>query len=186
MYLRFEYYQIQIIIHLFLHSGKPPRGGKRKSSPDLNGEGGAASNMNGAEAWLPSPKPRATPPELPPTGHSPMAALVLVADPAGLPKEESSGAGLGAVGSGAPLCCTLCRGRLEDTHFVQCPSAPAHKFCFPCSRGSIRQQQDAAGEVYCPSGERCPLVGSGVPWAFMQGEIATILAAGDVKVKKEP
>ena len=184
MYLRFEYYQIQII-HLFLHSGKPPRGGKRKSSPDLNGEGGAASRMNGVEAWLPSPQPRATPPELPPTGHSPMAALVLVADPAGLPKEESSGAG-GAVGGGAPLCCTLCRGRLEDTHFVQCPSAPAHKFCFPCSRGSIRQQQDAAGEVYCPSGERCPLVGSGVPWAFMQGEIATILVAGDVKVKKEP
>ncbi|XP_059903958.1 interferon regulatory factor 2-binding protein 2-B [Gadus macrocephalus] len=170
--------------------GKSPRVGKRKSSPDLNGEGGAASKMNGVEAWLPSPHPRAMPPELPPTGPSPMAALLLVADPVGLPKEEpradSSGAGPGAVGGGAPLCCTLCRGRLEDTHFVQCPSAPAHKFCFPCSQGSIRQQQDATGEVYCPSGERCPLVGSGVPWAFMQGEIATILAAGDVKVKKEP
>ncbi|XP_056442721.1 interferon regulatory factor 2-binding protein 2-B [Gadus chalcogrammus] len=170
--------------------GKSPRVGKRKSSPDLNGEGGTVSKMNGVEAWLPSPHPRAMPPELPPTGPSPMAALLLVADPAGLPKEEpradSSGAGPGAVGGGAPLCCTLCRGRLEDTHFVQCPSAPAHKFCFPCSQGSIRQQQDATGEVYCPSGERCPLVGSGVPWAFMQGEIATILAAGDVKVKKEP
>lgn len=32
------------------------------------------------------------------------------------------------------------------------------------------------GEVYCPSGQRCPLVGSSVPWAFMQNEIATILA----------
>ncbi|XP_069625582.1 interferon regulatory factor 2-binding protein 2 [Ranitomeya imitator] len=82
-----------------------------------------------------------------------------------------------------PLCCTLCHERLEDTHFVQCPSVPTHKFCFPCSRQSIKQQ-GSSGEVYCPSGEKCPLVGSNVPWAFMQGEIATILA-GDVKVKKE-
>ncbi|KAL0180549.1 hypothetical protein M9458_022955 [Cirrhinus mrigala] len=73
-----------------------------------------------------------------------------------------------------PLCCTLCHERLEDTHFVQCPSVPSHNI----------KQQGATGEVYCPSGEKCPLVGSNVPWAFMQGEIATILA-GDVKVKKE-
>ncbi|KAG7232319.1 hypothetical protein INR49_009021 [Caranx melampygus] len=78
-----------------------------------------------------------------------------------------------------PLCCTICHERLEDTHFVQCPSVPNHKFCFPCSRESIKAQ-GASGEVYCPSGEKCPLVGSNVPWAFMQGEIATILA-GDVK-----
>lgn len=83
----------------------------------------------------------------------------------------------------ATLCCTLCHERLEDTHFVQCPSVSTHKFCFPCSRESIGQQ-GATGEVYCPSGDRCPLVGSSVPWAFMQGEIATILA-GDIKVKKE-
>ncbi|XP_068607939.1 probable E3 ubiquitin-protein ligase IRF2BPL [Brachionichthys hirsutus] len=82
-----------------------------------------------------------------------------------------------------PLCCTICHERLEDTHFVQCPSIPNHKFCFPCSRESIKAQ-GPSGEVYCPSGEKCPLVGSNVPWAFMQGEIATILA-GDVKVKKE-
>ncbi|XP_035493613.2 interferon regulatory factor 2-binding protein 2-B isoform X2 [Scophthalmus maximus] len=81
-----------------------------------------------------------------------------------------------------PLCCTLCHERLEDTHFVQCPSVPSHKFCFPCSRESIKQQ-GATGEVYCPSGERCPLVGSNVPWAFMQGEIATILA-GDIKIEE--
>lgn len=88
-----------------------------------------------------------------------------------------------SVPGSVPLCCTLCHERLEDTHFVQCPSVASHKFCFPCSRESIKQQ-GATGEVYCPSGEKCPLVGSNVPWAFMQGEIATILA-GDVKVKKE-
>ncbi|XP_072222018.1 probable E3 ubiquitin-protein ligase IRF2BPL [Leuresthes tenuis] len=85
--------------------------------------------------------------------------------------------------SSGPLCCTICHERLEDTHFVQCPSVPIHKFCFPCSRESIKAQ-GATGEVYCPSGEKCPLLGSNVPWAFMQGEIATILA-GDVRVKKE-
>lgn len=82
-----------------------------------------------------------------------------------------------------PLSCTICHERLEDTHFVQCPSVSNHKFCFPCSRDSIKAQ-GASGEVYCPSGDKCPLVGSNVPWAFMQGEIATILA-GDIKVKKE-
>ncbi|TNM84543.1 hypothetical protein fugu_008721 [Takifugu bimaculatus] len=82
------------------------------------------------------------------------------------------------------LCCTLCQEHLEDTHFVQCPSVPLHKFCFPCTRGFIRSQ-DQGGEVYCPSGERCPLTGSTVPWAFMQGEISTILAGDDVTVKKE-
>lgn len=83
----------------------------------------------------------------------------------------------------APLKCTLCQERLEDTHFVQCPSVSSHKFCFPCSRSSIKQQQQqhttnggtGAGEVYCPSGDKCPLLGSNVPWAFMQNEIATIL-----------
>ncbi|XP_024244190.1 interferon regulatory factor 2-binding protein 2-A [Oncorhynchus tshawytscha] len=88
-----------------------------------------------------------------------------------------------SVPGSVPLCCTLCDQRLEDTHFVQCPSVPSHKFCFPCSQQSIKQQ-GATGEVYCPSGEKCPLVGSNVPWAFMQGEIGTILA-GDVKVKNE-
>ncbi|XP_068593315.1 probable E3 ubiquitin-protein ligase IRF2BPL [Cebidichthys violaceus] len=80
-----------------------------------------------------------------------------------------------------PLCCTICHERLEDTHFVQCPSVQNHKFCFPCSRESIKNQ-GSSGEVFCPSGDKCPLMGSNVPWAFMQGEIATIL---DVKVKKE-
>uniref|UniRef100_G1SKT5 Interferon regulatory factor 2-binding protein 1/2-like C3HC4 zinc finger domain-containing protein n=1 Tax=Oryctolagus cuniculus TaxID=9986 RepID=G1SKT5_RABIT len=45
-----------------------------------------------------------------------------------------------SLAASAPLCCTLCHERLEDTHFVQCPSVPSHKFCFPCSRQSIKQQ----------------------------------------------
>lgn len=85
--------------------------------------------------------------------------------------------------SSTTLKCTLCQERLEDTHFVQCPSVPHHKFCFPCSRDSIKRQ-GAGQEVYCPSGEKCPLANSNVPWAFMQGEIATILGE-EFKVKKE-
>ncbi|XP_066908227.1 interferon regulatory factor 2-binding protein 1 [Halyomorpha halys] len=107
----------------------------------------------------------------------------------------SSEAGAGSTGSGtaeesappaqptATLKCTICQERLEDTHFVQCPSVPHHKFCFPCSRDSIKRQ-GAGSEVYCPSGEKCPLANSNVPWAFMQGEIATILGE-EFKPKKE-
>ncbi|KAM3718003.1 Interferon regulatory factor 2-binding protein 2-B [Dirofilaria immitis] len=80
--------------------------------------------------------------------------------------------------------CTLCHERLEDTHFVQCPSVSGHKFCFPCSRESIKKQGNAQ-EVYCPSGEKCPLAGSHMPWAFMQGEIATILGDDFEQFKKE-
>jgi hypothetical protein len=90
---------------------------------------------------------------------------------------------------GEVLKCTLCQERLEDTHFVQCPSIADHKFCFPCSRDSIKRQ-GAGAEVYCPSGKKCPLVGSNVPWAFMQNEIATILGEDyankdSLKIKKE-
>jgi len=75
------------------------------------------------------------------------------------------------------LKCNLCAQRLEDTHFVQCPTVGHHKFCFPCSADSIKKQGGNT-EVFCPSGERCPLAGSNVPWAFMQGEITTILQEG--------
>lgn len=126
-----------------------------------------------------------------PPSSSPSTASTSVSQAAmgqGSASGASSNTTAGESSSGAQptlLCCTLCRERLEDTHFVQCPSVPHHKFCFPCTRGFIRSQGQG-GEVYCPSGERCPLVGSNVPWAFMQGEISTILAAEpDVTVKKE-
>uniref|UniRef100_A0A915ARB9 Interferon regulatory factor 2-binding protein 1 & 2 zinc finger domain-containing protein n=1 Tax=Parascaris univalens TaxID=6257 RepID=A0A915ARB9_PARUN len=89
-----------------------------------------------------------------------------------------------AQGNERVLKCTLCHERLEDTHFVQCPSVSAHKFCFPCSKESIKKQSNAQ-EVYCPSGEKCPLVGSQTPWAFMQGEIATILGEDFEQFKKD-
>ncbi|KAL8610405.1 hypothetical protein ACOMHN_035122 [Nucella lapillus] len=90
---------------------------------------------------------------------------------------------------GEVLKCTLCQERLEDTHFVQCPSIADHKFCFPCSRDYIKKQGSGT-EVYCPSGKKCPLVGSSVPWAFMQNEIATIVGedpkeSAGMKIKKE-
>ncbi|XP_014749556.1 PREDICTED: interferon regulatory factor 2-binding protein 1-like [Sturnus vulgaris] len=85
--------------------------------------------------------------------------------------------------AGEALSCGRCRRLLEDTHFVQCPAVPRHRFCFPCARRAIRARGPGSA-VHCPSGGRCPLAGSGLPWAFMQGEIAAILA-GDVRVKRE-
>ncbi|KAI9519885.1 hypothetical protein NQZ68_024746 [Dissostichus eleginoides] len=127
-----------------------------------------------------------------PTSSSPSTSSTSVSQAAlgqglsaGGPSTNASAGESTSSSQGTLLCCTLCRERLEDTHFVQCPSVPHHKFCFPCTRGFIRSQGQG-GEVYCPSGERCPLAGSSVPWAFMQGEISTILAGdGDVTVKKE-
>lgn len=121
-----------------------------------------------------------------PTSSSPSAAAATSAAMSqGGPSSNTNAGESSSGGAATLLCCTLCRERLEDTHFVQCPSVGHHKFCFPCTRGFIRSQGQG-GEVYCPSGERCPLAGSTVPWAFMQGEISTILAGdGDVTVKKE-
>ncbi|XP_048474275.1 interferon regulatory factor 2-binding protein 1-like [Rhincodon typus] len=134
------------------------------TAPSQSGPRRLASR-NGGEAEPGAEPPPPQPPPPPPAAPS--------AQPSAAAPDSSN----------SPLCCTICHQRLEDTHFVQCPSVPGHKFCFPCSRESIKSQ-GANGEVYCPSGDKCPLIGSNVPWAFMQGEIATILA-GDIKVKKE-
>ena len=40
-------------------------------------------------------------------------------------------------------------------------------------------------QAFCPSGERCPLQGSTVPWAFMQEEIETILGEKSEQDKKQ-
>ena len=82
--------------------------------------------------------------------------------------------------------CTICSQKLEGTHFIQCPTLVQHKFCFPCSADSIKKQQVSNnGEAFCPSEERCLLVGSrsNVPWCFMKEEISEILAK-DYAAKK--
>lgn len=73
--------------------------------------------------------------------------------------------------------CLLCHRTLEDTRFVQCPSKTSHKFCFTCSRDSIKAQSSASADIYCPSGMKCLVSGSSTPWAFMEQEITTILDA---------
>ncbi|CAF3449786.1 unnamed protein product [Rotaria socialis] len=74
------------------------------------------------------------------------------------------------------LQCSDCHQALEDTHFVQCPSMSEHRYCFLCCKSFIKKRTGEK-EIYCPSGLKCPLVGStNVPWAFMRTEIDTILS----------
>eukprot|EP00118_Oscarella_pearsei_P013601 m.110129 g.110129 ORF g.110129 m.110129 type:complete len:497 (+) comp37386_c0_seq14:2264-3754(+) len=82
------------------------------------------------------------------------------------------------------LFCLTCRCALQDTRFVQCPSVLLHKFCFSCSRDAIRNAKRECTDVFCPSGQRCPVVGNTTPWAFMNAEIETILAAEPFKREK--
>ncbi|CAN9511281.1 unnamed protein product [Ophioblennius macclurei] len=138
-----------------------------------------------------SPKPASSPARQPrpltarsggePLGSSTSseAATTAAALPHSGASELGSASANSAHTSGTTLSCTLCHERLEDTHFVQCPSVPGHRFCFPCTRMYI-QGRRGDGEVYCPSGERCPLDNSpnSPPWAFMQGEVSTILGTG--------
>uniref|UniRef100_H3C644 Interferon regulatory factor 2 binding protein 1 n=1 Tax=Tetraodon nigroviridis TaxID=99883 RepID=H3C644_TETNG len=150
-------------------AGHPPKGAARRRRE--KGEGVAP-------AWL---RLEALPG--PPEGTPPVSVLMGGADGDTPAPSSSYPPARQPVGSGH-LCCTLCQEHLEDTHFVQCPSVPLHKFCFPCTRAFIRGQ-DPGAEVYCPSGRRCPLSAAAAPWAFMQGEIATILGGEGVSVKKE-
>ncbi|XP_061684048.1 interferon regulatory factor 2-binding protein 1 [Syngnathoides biaculeatus] len=154
-------------------------------------QGPHAGPSKGAAAGLPSssasvsqtsPKPASSPARQPRPlaargGGEPLSSggSSEAAAPASEAGPASGGGGL----TGTALSCTLCHERLEDTHFVQCPSVPGHRFCFPCTRVYI-QSRRGDGEVYCPSGERCPLDTSlnSPPWAFMQGEVSTILGTG--------
>ncbi|KAM6038245.1 LOW QUALITY PROTEIN: interferon regulatory factor 2-binding protein 1-like [Chlamydotis macqueenii] len=94
------------------------------------------------------------------------------------PGEPTGDARHPAAADSGGLACGLRRRRLEGSRFVRCPSAPAHRFCFPCARGA------GGAEARCRSGGRCPPAGSSRPRAFLRGEIAAILA-GDGRVGRE-
>lgn len=133
---------------------------------------GGGGGGGGANSTSPCSNPSGSPPPPSSSHHSPTPPRPIQNGTASAPPDS--------------LKCTLCTERLEDTHFVQCPSVAEHKFCFPCSKESIKRQ-GAGQEVYCPSGNKCPLLGSNVPWAFMHGEIITILGDDykDFAVAKE-
>lgn len=91
--------------------------------------------------------------------------------------------------------CYACLARLQEAAFVQCPSEPSHRFCFACTKDSIKQQLGVSGGgspvvrqlamaaagggsgtgALCPSGKRCLLAGTALPWAFMPHELEQIM-----------
>lgn len=80
------------------------------------------------------------------TGGSSETTATTTATPTAPSGGTAAAAAAAAAVAAATLKCTICQERLEDTHFVQCPSISHHKFCFPCSRDSIKQQ-GAGSEV---------------------------------------
>jgi len=130
---------------------------------------GATPKTNNVAKLAPAPGSRPVS-----AGPVPGGPREQVSSSSGNGNRETPGIILPEIGpDGQPILkCTNCVSKLEDTHFVQCPSNTTHKFCFTCCKASIQKQ---GNEAYCPSGERCPLQGSSVPWAFMQEEIETIL-----------
>ncbi|KAM9734120.1 interferon regulatory factor 2-binding protein 1 isoform 1-T2 [Menidia menidia] len=164
-------------------------GSSSGKSTNLPSSSSSSFSMAGGVSQT-SPKPASSPARQPrpltsrsggePLGSGSSAEAATTAAAAALPNSGASELGsASASNTGNTLSCTLCHERLEDTHFVQCPSVPGHRFCFPCTRVYI-QSRRGDGEVYCPSGERCPLDNSpnSPPWAFMQGEVSTILGTG--------
>lgn len=163
---------------------------KRRSSNEENNDGSEARKERRVDNGSSSPKsPLKSPSQGSPLSnghthspsHSPAHSPTGSTSPPHSPKSQgsrkSSPSPAQSGNSDAQMQCLLCQRTLEDTRFVQCPSQPAHKFCFTCSRDSIKKQSESSSDVYCPSGMRCLVVGSTTPWAFMEQEISTILQA---------
>ena len=77
------------------------------------------------------------------------------------------------------LKCYICKGNLEDTDIVQCPSNMTHLFCYTCCWNFIFYKRHKFFKqnrvVFCPSDERCPLRGSTDPWTFRQDVTELVL-----------
>ena len=154
---------------------------KRRSS---NEDGGEARKERRTDDTAGQSSPRSSPNGSPHTNgvahsptssHSPTSGRSPTHSPTAAYRSKSNSP------TGPPpeiiMQCLICHRTLEDTRFVQCPSQALHKFCFTCSRDSIKKQSAASSDVYCPSGMKCLVTGSSTPWAFMEQEIATILEA---------
>lgn len=153
------------------HSPKSPK------SPSSSHGSPVSVNGNGFAAHSPRTNGKSSPTSLalrrkgsssPAEAHSPKSL------PPSSPPSSADGPTPSSA-DGVPMQCLLCHRTLEDTRFVQCPSTQAHKFCFRCSRESIKKQSDSSTDIYCPSGMKCLVAGSTTPWAFMEQEISTIL-----------